>query len=125
MLLVANRFAVPWIAKDYCTSPEALKVSVLGSFSFPRAPSRRPLKLTSIPPAFPVLRITDLPALIFFSLSALKTRCITDFPSATIETHESSLALTCTKNAFSFTAGDGGGSAETSPAAVDVCPDDG
>ena len=75
---------------------------VLGSFSFPRAPSGRPLKLTSIPPAFPVLSISDLPALICFCLSAVKTRCITDFPSATIETHESSLALICTKNAFSL-----------------------
>src|SRR5436305_5507051 len=46
--------------------------------------------------------MTDLPALIFFCLSAGRTRCITDFPSATIETQESSLALTCTKNAFSF-----------------------
>src|SRR2546421_11221943 len=64
-----------------------------------------------MPPAFPVLRMTDLPALIFFCLSAGKTRCITDFPSATIETQESSLAITCTKNALGFTPG--GGSADT------------
>src|ERR1051326_3727429 len=125
MLLVPNRLAISWIVRSYCTRPEALKVSVLGSFSFPRAPSGRPLKLTSIPPALPVLRITDVPALIFFCLSAGKTRCITDFPSATIETHETCLALTCTKNAFSFTTADGGGSSETSPAAGDGCPGDG
>src|SRR5438270_12396211 len=91
-----------WMTKIYCTRPEALKVRVRGSFSFPKAPNDRPLKLTSIPPAFPVLRISVFPALTFLCLSAGRTRCITDFPSATIETQESSLALICTKNAFSF-----------------------
>src|SRR5438270_9984162 len=91
-----------WMTKIYCTRPEALKVRVRGSFSFPKAPRGRPLKLTSIPPAFPVLRTSVLPALMFLCLSAGKTRCITDFPSATIETQESSLAFTCTKNALAL-----------------------
>lgn len=73
---------------------------VRGSFSFPKTPSGRPLKLTSIPPAFPVLRIRVFPALTFLRLSAVKTRSITDLPSATIETQESSLATICTKNAL-------------------------
>src|SRR5579864_211555 len=86
---------------SYCTSPVALKVRVRGSFSFPRDPSDTPLKVTSMPPALPVLRTSVLPAMIFFFLSAESTRSITDFPSATMETHESSLALTCTTNTFS------------------------
>src|SRR5579864_6799069 len=90
---------------SYCTSPVALKVRVRGSFSFPRDPSDTPLKVTSIPPALPVLRTSVLPALIFFFLSADSTRSITDFPSATIETQESSLAVTCTRNTFSGFAG--------------------
>src|SRR6476646_5906463 len=85
----------------YCTSPLALKVRVRGSFSFPRDPNDTPLKVTSMPPALPVLRTSVLPALIFFFFSAVNTRSITDFPSATMETHESSLAVTCTTNAFS------------------------
>src|SRR5579864_442857 len=86
---------------SYCTSPVALKVRVRGSFSFPRDPSDTPLKVTSMPPALPVLRTSVLPAMIFFFLSAESTRSITDFPSATMETQESSFALTCTTNTFS------------------------
>src|SRR5689334_21999519 len=89
------------LCSDYCTSPLALKVRVRGSFSFPRDPNDTPLKVTSIPPALPVLRMSTLPALIFFFLSAESTRSITDFPSATMEIHESSLAFTCTTNTFS------------------------
>src|SRR5690242_694302 len=89
----------------YCTSPLALKVRVRGSFSFPRDPSDTPLKVTSMPPALPVLKTSVLPALIFFFLSAESTRSITDFPSATMDTHESSLAFTSTTNTFSGFAG--------------------
>jgi len=60
--------------------------------------------------------MSDLPALIFLCLSAGRTRCITDFPSATIETQESSFAFTWTKNAFSLIGG--GGSSDTAEAAA-------
>src|SRR5215813_5547925 len=90
-----------YASRDYCTSPLELKVRVRGSFSFPIAPRERPLKLTSMPPAFPVLRTRSFPALIFLCLSAGRTRCITDFPSATMETRESSFAFTKMENDFS------------------------
>src|SRR5262245_54011256 len=82
----------------YCTRPLGLKVRVRTSLSLPRAPRARPLWLTSIPPAFPVVMTTLLAARTRRWVSAFITPFQVSFPSAVRETQAGSLALITTTN---------------------------